>query len=65
VPFKIGVFQEMRDNIVSGKPYQAHGWFIARQNPIDSLPDRARTIEAFGKLDFIATVGIIPNDTEW
>jgi thiosulfate reductase/polysulfide reductase chain A len=29
------------------------------------LPDRARTIEAFSKLDFICTVSIIPNDTEW
>ena len=65
VPLKLGVFQEIRENVLTGKPYQAHGWFIARQNPIDSLPDRARTIAAFGKLDFICTVGIIPNDTEW
>jgi len=65
VPLKIGVFQEIRENVLTGKPYQAHGWFIARQNPIDSLPDRARTIEAFGKLDFICTISIIPNDTEW
>ncbi len=65
VPLKIGVFQEIRDNVLTGKPYQAHGWFIARQNPIDSLPDRAKTLEAFGKLDFIVTVSIIPNDTEW
>ena len=65
VPFKIGVFQEMRDNIVKGDPYQPHGWFIARQNPIMSIPDRGRTIEAFGKLDFIVTVDIIMNDTAW
>jgi thiosulfate reductase/polysulfide reductase chain A len=65
VPFKIGVFQELRDNIVKGDPYEAHGWFIARQNPIMSLPDRGRTIEAFGKMDFIATVDIVLNDTAW
>ncbi len=65
VPFKIGVFQELRDNIVSGDPYQAHGWFISRQNPIMSLPDRGKTIEAFGKLDFIVTVDIVLNDTAW
>jgi len=65
VPFKIGVFQEMRDNIVSGDPYQAHGWFISRQNPIMSIPDRAKTLEAFGKLDFIVTVDIVMNDTAW
>ncbi|MFN8598072.1 MAG: molybdopterin-dependent oxidoreductase [Anaerolineae bacterium] len=65
VPLKIGVFQEIRNNILSGEPYQAHGWFIARQNPVLSLPDRAKTIEAFKKMDFVATVSILPNDTEW
>ncbi|MEW6286129.1 MAG: molybdopterin-dependent oxidoreductase [Chloroflexota bacterium] len=65
VPFKLGVFQELRDNIVKGEPYQAHGWFISRQNPIMSLPDRAKTLEAFGKMDFIVTVDIIMNDTAW
>jgi thiosulfate reductase/polysulfide reductase chain A len=65
VPLKLGVFQELRDSIVSGEPYQAHGWFISRQNPIMSLPDRAKTLEAFGKMDFIATVDIVMNDTAW
>ena len=65
VPLKLGVFQEIRDNILSGKPYQARGWFIARQNPALSLPERHKTLEAFGKLDFIVTLSIIPNDTEW
>ena len=65
VPLKIGVFQEIRDAVLTGQPYQAHGWFIARQNPIMSIPDRAKTIEAFKKMDFIATISILPNDTEW
>jgi thiosulfate reductase/polysulfide reductase chain A len=63
VPFKIGVFQEIRENVLTGKPYQAHGWFIARQNPVDSCrtaPERS-SVQA----DFIVTVSIIPNDTEW
>jgi thiosulfate reductase/polysulfide reductase chain A len=65
VPLKIGVFQELREAALSGAPYQAHGWFIARQNPAMSLPDRGRTLEAFGKMDFIATIDIIMNDTSW
>jgi thiosulfate reductase/polysulfide reductase chain A len=65
VPLKLGVFQELRDAVVSGEPYQAHGWFIARQNPILALPDRNKTIQAFNKMDFIATVDIILNDTAW
>jgi thiosulfate reductase/polysulfide reductase chain A len=65
VPLKIGVFQEMREAVLSGTPYQAHGWFIARQNPAMSLPDRGRTLQAFGKMDFITTIDILPNDTAW
>lgn len=65
VPLKLGVFQELRDNIVSGQPYQAHGWFISRQNPVMSLPDRGKTLQAFEKMDFIATVDIMLNDTAW
>ncbi len=65
VPLKLGVFQELRDAILTGEPYQAHGWFIARQNPILALPDRTKTLQAFEKMDFIATVDIILNDTAW
>ncbi len=65
VPLKIGVFQELRDNVVSGQPYQAHGWFISRQNPVMSLPDRGKTLQAFEKMDFIVTVDIFVNDTAW
>ncbi len=65
VPLKLGVFQELRDAIITGEPYQAHGWFISRQNPILALPDRNKTLQAFGKMDFIVTVDIILNDTAW
>jgi thiosulfate reductase/polysulfide reductase chain A len=65
VPLKLGVFQELRDATLTGEPYQAHGWFISRQNPILSLPDRSKTIEAFNKMDLIVTVDIIMNDTAW
>jgi thiosulfate reductase/polysulfide reductase chain A len=30
-----------------------------------SIPDRGKTLEAFGKLDFIVTVDIVLNDTAW
>jgi len=65
VPLDIGVFQEMREAALSGQPYQARGWFISRQNPALSLPDRARTLQVFQKMDFIATIDILMNDTAW
>ena len=55
----------MRDAILTGDPYQARGWFISRQNPVQSLPDRTRTLEAMGKMDFIVSVDISLNDTTW
>jgi thiosulfate reductase/polysulfide reductase chain A len=65
VPLKLGVFQQLRDSILDGQPYQAHGWFCARQNPVLSLPDRQRTLQALGKMDFIVVVDAIMNDTTW
>jgi thiosulfate reductase/polysulfide reductase chain A len=65
VPLKLGIFQNIRDAILSGEPYQAHGWFISRQNPVLSLPDRERTLRALQKLDFVVTVDIMMNDTAW
>lgn len=65
VPLEIGVFQEIRDAVLSGKPYQAHGWFVYRQNPVASLPEQKKTLEAFSKLDFIMTIDTTMNDTAW
>jgi len=65
VPFKLGIFQELRDAIISGKPYQAHGLLVSRQNPVLSLPDRKKTLAALSKLSFIAVVDVILNDTSW
>lgn len=65
VPLKIGVFQQMRDSILTADPYAAHGWFISRQNPAMSIPDRKKTLQAFAKMDFIVTIDILMNDTAW
>jgi thiosulfate reductase / polysulfide reductase chain A len=65
VPLKLGIFQQLRDSMLEEKPYAPHGWFISRQNPVLSLPDRQKTLDVFGKLDFITTIDIIMNDTAW
>lgn len=65
VPLKLGVFQELRDNVLKEDPYPAHGWFISRQNPVQSIPDRKKTLQAFAKMDFIVSVDVILNDSSW
>jgi thiosulfate reductase / polysulfide reductase chain A len=65
VPLKLGIFQQLRDSMLAEDPYPAHGWFISRQNPVLSLPDRQKTLQVFSKLDLIVAVDIIMNDTDW
>ncbi len=65
VPLEIGVYQEIRDAVLAEKPYPARGWFVHRQNPVASLPERRKTLQAFSKLDFIITVDTTMNDTAW
>ena len=36
-----------------------------RQNPIASLPERRKTLEAFSKLSFVMTIDTTMNDTAW
>jgi thiosulfate reductase / polysulfide reductase chain A len=65
VPLDIGVFQEIREAILAEKPYPARGWLVYRQNPIASLPERRKTLQAFSKLDFIVTIDTTMNDTAY
>lgn len=65
VPLKLGIFQNLRDAMLTGKPYQAHGWFIYRQNPLSSIPERRKTLQAMAKLDFITVIDVIMNDTAY
>ena len=65
VPLEIGVFQELRDAIVAEKPYPARGWLVYRQNPVASLPERRKTLQAISKLDFVVTIDTTMNDTAW
>ena len=65
VPLALGIFQNIRDAILSGQPYQARGWFVARQNPVLSLPEKQKTLQAISKLDFVVTMDLLMNDTSW
>lgn len=65
VPLSYGVIQTMRDNILTGKPYEAKGWLISRQNPVLSIPERQKTINALMKLDFVGVIDIQASDTAY
>ena len=65
VPLKYGVIQEIRDSLLTGKPYQGKGWLVYRQNPLMSIPERRKTMTALKNLDFLAVIDILPNDTAY
>ncbi len=65
VPLKIGVFQALRDGMLEEQPYPAKGWFVFRQNPVDAIAERKKTVAAISKLDLMVTVDVAMNDTAW
>jgi thiosulfate reductase/polysulfide reductase chain A len=60
-----GAYVELREAVLADKPYPVRGWMIYKQNPLHSLPDRARTEAMFRKMDFVAAVDIVPSDSAW
>ncbi len=60
-----GAYMEMRDAVLSDKPYPVRGWMIYKQNPMHILPDRRRTEQMFRKMDFVAVIDIVPSDSAW
>lgn len=60
-----GAFNDFRESVLSDRPYPVRGWMIYKQNPMHSLPDRARTRQAFEKMEFVAVIDIMPTDSAW
>jgi len=65
VPAKHGLWQLVPDAIINEDPYPIKAWIIYRSNPLQSIPNRMKIIEAFNKLDLVVAIDILPNDTAW
>jgi thiosulfate reductase/polysulfide reductase chain A len=48
-----------------GVPYNIHGWFIVRNNPVMTQANSNTVIEALKKLDLVVAVDIQVSDTAW
>lgn len=60
-----GAWVPWRERAIKGDPYRIRGMFIYKQNVVDSVPDRSKTLELFDKLDLIVTVDTFMSDTAW
>jgi thiosulfate reductase/polysulfide reductase chain A len=60
-----GAYIDFREKVLRDEPYPVRGFMVYKQNPMHSLPDRARTRAMIEKMDFVAVIDIMPTDTAW
>jgi thiosulfate reductase/polysulfide reductase chain A len=60
---KDGSWPLFREAILNSNPYPVRGMFVYKQNPMESVPNRAKTLEMIKKLDFICTIDVAMSDT--
>ena len=60
-----GAYLDFREKVLRDEPYPIRGFVVYKQNPMHSLPDRARTRAMIEKMDFVAVIDIFPTDTAW
>lgn len=63
IPEGDGAVGQITESILTGQPYQIKGWMIHRFNPVISLPESDRTIEALKKLDLLVVCDLYMTDT--
>jgi thiosulfate reductase / polysulfide reductase chain A len=60
-----GVFLQARENVLAGTPYPVKGWMVYKQDPMNALPDRARTQRMIEQMEFVAVIDTQMSDTAW
>ncbi len=59
-----GTWIGLRNMIVEERtPYPMRGMFVYKQNPMQSVPNTAKTKKMFEKLDLVVTIDTMPSDT--
>lgn len=62
---KDGSWLRFRDAVLHGKPYPVKSLMMYKQNLVEAVPNRAKTLEMLDKLDFICSIDIQMSDTAW
>jgi thiosulfate reductase / polysulfide reductase chain A len=60
-----GAYLKLRENVIAGTPYPVKAWMVHKQDPMNALPNQARTIEMLQQMDFVGVVDIQMSDTAW
>ncbi len=62
---KDGAWKPFRDRVLSGEPYPVKGMMVYKQNPLQSVPNRGKTLAMMEQMEFICTIDIAMSDTAW
>jgi len=60
-----GAYLKLRENVLAGTPYPVKAWMIHKQDPLNALPDQAKTIRMIEQMDFIAVIDVQMSDSAW
>jgi thiosulfate reductase/polysulfide reductase chain A len=60
-----GAYLKLRENVIAGTPYPVKAWMVHKQDPLNALPNQARTLEMLRQMDFVGVVDIQMSDTAW
>ncbi|WP_018306894.1 thiosulfate reductase PhsA [Desulfitobacterium hafniense] len=63
IPEGDGAVGQIIESILTERPYPIKGWFVHRFNPIISMPESDRIIDAFKKLDLLVVCDVYMTDT--
>src|SRR6266542_595024 len=53
-----GAYLKLRENVLSGTPYPVKAWMIHKQDPMNALPDQAKTIQMLQQMDFVGVIDV-------
>ena len=65
IPKKRGIYQKILDAAIDGVPYQLKGWVMTRSNPVMTITNTDKVVQALKKLEFVAVMDIYMSDTAW
>jgi thiosulfate reductase / polysulfide reductase chain A len=60
-----GIYLAMREKLLAGEPYPVKGWMVHKQDPMNALPEQAKTLRMIDQMDFIGVVDVQMSDTAW
>src|SRR5215831_13622446 len=60
-----GAYLKLRENVIAASPYPVKAWMIHKQDPLNALPDQARTLQMLQQMDFVGVIDIQMSDTAW